>query len=794
MLSHYYKTGLRNLLRNRTHFFVNITGLAIGFSAFLLIFMVLAYEQSFDNFHPKKDRIYRAVRISNNPGDGEYRTGVPFPVTSALREEMPQIAAAAAITAEYDVQVIVPGPDGSAIKKYKEAKGVFLAEPQFFHLFNFPLAEGDVNTALKEPNTLLLTKALATKYFGGWQTAVGKTLNVHGLAMRITGILENPPVNTDFPLGMVFSYASLNADMNDWGSITDVNYCFIQLRPGYTPAQIDALMPAFMSRHIKADQRGYDLHLQSLEDMHADKRFGNFSGRTFSKDLVTALRLIGFFLLVVACVNFINLSTANAINRAREIGVRKALGSNRGQLLLQFFGETGITCLLAMTGAIIISLACIPFLNSLLDIKLSLNILKDPAAILFMLAALAGVTLLSGFYPALILSGFNPVSALKGKITTSAGKGVSLRRALVVLQFVIAQVLIIGTLVVISQMNYFRNKDLGFSKAAIVTASIPHDSLNRTKFILLQNELLAAPGVEGLSFSSFVPMGDGGWATDIRLTENTNMVVNMKPADTAYAKLYNMQLLAGRMYFSSDTMREYVVNETLLRKTGLGSPEAAVGKIVTVAGRRGPIVGVVKDFHNHSLRDPIDPIVMTAANQMYGLTNIKIAPGKAKQALAAMAAIWNKLYPDYVFEYNFLDQSIANYYKQEDQLSQLFKVFAGLAIFISCLGLYGMVSFMAGRRKKEIGIRKVLGAPVSSIVVLLSREFTILIAVAFCIAAPLAWYFMGEWLQQYTFSIRLGAGFFVVTLLSSVIIAWVTVGHSAIKAAIANPVKSLRTE
>lgn len=798
MFSNYFKTAFRNLLRNRNHFFVNITGLVVGFSAFLLIFLVLTYEQSFDNFHAKKDRIYRVVRQGKDRDDRGYRTGVPFPVTNGLRTEYPQIENAAAICIDYGVQVIVPGAAGEPLKKFKEANGVFFAEPQFFNLFDFKITEGRAVNSASDHNTALLTKQTAEKYFGDWKTAIGKVIKAYGVNIRITGIIDNPPVNTDFPLSIVLPYGLLNPDMSDWASITDNNYCFVLLRPGYSAAQLNAMLPAFITRHIAAEYAGYNFILQPLEEMHFDSRLGNFSGHTFNRDLITALTLIGLFLLIIACVNFINLSTANAVNRAREVGVRKVLGSSRRQLLLQFFGETGITCLLAMLGALMVATVTLPFLNSLLETHLSMGLLQKPAVIAFILGAWLAVTLLSGFYPALVLSGFNPINALKSKITGETGKGINLRRILVVLQFVIAQVLITGTLVVVSQMNYFTHADMGFNKEAIVSATFPQDSVSRLKVDVLRSQLLNLPGIRNVSLSTFTPLEGGGWATDLLLASNhtkrADLIVNMKPADTSYFSIYQLQLAAGRVYFPSDSLREFVVNETLVKQLNLGSPQQAIGKQITVLGKTCPIVGVVKDFHQHSLRDPIDPMVMIPYKSNYRTANIQIAPGKTKETLAAIAGIWNNLFPDYVFEYNFFDKSIAYFYKQENQLLRLYTIFAGIAIFISCLGLYGLVSFMAVRRRKEIGIRKVLGAPVSNILLLLSREFTLLIAIAFFIAAPIAWYCMHQWLQQYYFRINLGIGFFVVTLLCAVLIAWLTVGHSAIKAAIANPVKSLRTE
>ncbi len=414
-----------------------------------------------------------------------------------------------------------------------------------------------------------------------------------------------------------------------------------------------------------------------------------------------------------------------------------------------------------------------------------------------MAGAWVAVTFLSGFYPALVLSGFRPVIVLKS-IAISNNKGISFRRALVVFQFVIAQALIIATLVVASQMDYFKTADMGFNKDAIINAGFPGDSLSRTKIDFLQNELNKIPGIQNVSFSTFTPSSDGGWYTDLQTeknnSKNQSMVVSMKPADANYFSLYHLPLVAGRVYFPSDTMREFVVNETVVKNLGFHNAAGAIGKQINVNGKRCPIVGVVKDFHINSLRDPIGPVVLLTNKNAYGMANIKINMSQAKIVIAAVQSVWNKYYPDYVFEYSFLDQSIADFYKQENQLSVLYKIFSGIAIFISCLGLYGLISFMAIQRRKEIGIRKVLGAPVRDIVIMLSKEFTVLITVAFLIASPIAWYFMHQWLQQYTYRIIIGIWFFVATIFGSLCIAWLTVGYTAIKAAIANPVKSLRTE
>jgi ABC-type antimicrobial peptide transport system permease subunit len=771
----------------------------VGFAAFILIFLVIRYEESFDQFHPNKDRIYRTVRIGRNALPGELRTGVPIPVTEGLRKELPQFAKVAAISPDWNVQVIVGAPGAPNAKKFKQGSGIFYAEPEFFQIFNFSLAAGNIKTAINEPNSLLLTKDLAATYFGDWKTAMGKKLTMDGVLVTVTGILNEIPANTDFPIKGILSYCSQKAymDFNNWGNINDGNYCFVQLAAGQDTGRLMPQLNAFVDKNIKPVNPNYTLRLQPLNEIHYDARFENFNYRSFSKDLIFALRLIGIFLLLMACINFINLTTAQAVNRAREVGVRKVLGSSRRRLIAQFMGETAITILLALAGAILIVYFSIPAMNDLLNIHLSASVLYNVLVLAYLLGTVVLVTILSGFYPALILSGFRPSVVLKGATGGNVQKGLSFRRGLVVFQFTIAQALVIATLVVASQMDFFRNADLGYRKDAVINASFVNDSLGYTKMDALKAELLKLPGVEKVSYSSGAPTGGGNY-TDLYSSENrtntANMIVNMRPADPEYFDLYQLPLVAGRCYFPSDTIREYVVNQTVVRRLGIQKDEAAIGKMIRINGQTFPIVGVVKDFHVNSLRDPIGPLAMTTQKRWYGTVSVKIDLRQAKHITDRMAAIWNGFFPDFTFEYSFLDQTIAAFYQQENQLSTLYQLFSSIAIFISCLGLYGLVAFMAVQRRKEIGIRKVLGASVRSIVVIMSREFTMLVGIAFLIAAPIAWYFMRQWLDQYAYRITLTGYFFVITIAAAIAIAWLTVGYTAIKAALANPVESLRRE
>ncbi len=559
-----------------------------------------------------------------------------------------------------------------------------------------------------------------------------------------------------------------------------------------------ASLASFGNKHIPADySKKQGFTLQPLSTIHFDKRFGNFSRATFSKELITALSLIGLFLVVIACINFVNLATAQAVDRAKEVGVRKVLGSRKRQLVAQFLSESFIVSLAAVMIAFAIAFMVLPFLNQLLDTKIVMHI--DPAILVFLTIVTGLVTVLSGLYPAIVLSGFNPITTLKSRFTNRMAGGISLRRGLVILQFTLAQALIIGTLIVVSQMNYFKTAQMGFDKEAIVNIPIPNDSISLTKMTALKTELLQQPDIRGVSFSTFSISDNSHWGSEFTFDNSgkaSGFNADLKWADADAFKTFGLQMAAGRPYRPSDTVREFVVNETLVKKLGIRNPDQIIGKKISFwdGQLKGEIVGVVKDFNGTSLVKPISAVVMSTWKEVYETMAVKLQSGDAKHTLSVIEKLWNTAYPEYVYQYQFLDEKIAGFYKQENQLSELYKIFAGIAIFISCLGLYGLVSFMATQRQKEIGIRKVLGASVANIIYLFSREFTLLVCISFLIAAPLAYYFMHSWLENFTFRISIGSGIFIITIAISVSIAWMTVGYRAFRSAIANPVKSLRAE
>lgn len=799
MFKNYFKIAIRNLSRNKSYATINIIGLAVAIAACLLIFLLIQFETSFDNFHKNKDRIYRIVSVTKTPDGTNYSRGNAFPVAQGLRIDYPQLESVARIYFEHNKQITVIGDKSETVQKKFEEKRLFFAEPQFFEIFNFPFLAGNPKTALSEPNTALLTQQTAEKYFGDWHAAINKYIKYDNRKVcKVTGILKNMPSNTDFPLQVVLSFkTSENDTSSDWVSTRGNLNTFVVLPRNMSAQLFNNTLQTFAKQHKPNEYANQGYMLQPLTEIHYDSRFGTFNKSTFGKELITALSLIGMFLLVIACVNFINLATAQAVNRSKEVGVRKVIGSSKKQLVIQFLSESFLIVVVAVSIGVAIASVTLPLLNKFLEtfIRMSFDVYR----ITFLIAVIIVVTILSGLYPAVVISKFNPITALKSKSTNRSAGSLSLRRVLVILQFTIAQTLIIGTLVIIHQMDFFRNASMGFDKDAIVTVPIPNDSISQSKISALKSQLLQKTGIKNVSFSTFSPADNIQWDSDFKFENNTKATdfnADLKWADADYFKTYNIKFIAGRPYEEADTVRELVVNETMLEKLGIRNPQDILDKKINLFDGKivALVVGVIKDFHSTSLAKSIKPTILGSWKEAYKLINIKIQPQNAKQTLAGIEKLWSNTYPDYIYQYQFLDDKIASFYKQEDQLSQLYKIFAGIAIIISCLGLYGLISFMAVKRRKEVGVRKVLGATVSNIIYLFSKEFILLIAIAFLIATPIAYYFMHQWLQNFVYRINIEPGIFILTILISVFISALTVGYQAIKAAVANPVKSLRTE
>ena len=647
MLRNYLKTAFRNLSRNVSYTTINVAGLAIGIAACLLIFLVVEFETSFDNFHKKRANIYR-IGVETHGLDGlSYSDGIAFPTGPGLRIDFPEIKEVANIFQDGG-QITVEGK-GAQTKKFNE-DNFYYAEPGFFSMFDFEWVAGDPQTSLKEPNNAVLTKATAEKLFGNWRSALGKTITFNNKTLyTVKGILQNVPPNTDFPLSIVVPYSAITnsyvkSHLKDWISDFGGAYTFVVLPPGLSPATFNKDLVAFAKRHKPAQYANAVPIAQPLSEIHFDERYGNYNGRTFSHSLINGLIVIGIFLVVVACVNFINLATAQTVTRSKEVGVRKVLGSNRSQLALQFLGETTLITIIAVSLALILADVTVPFLSKLLEVKISANFISNAGLALFVPIVTVLVILLSGLYPAAVLSRFNPATALKSRITTKMAGGISLRRLLVVIQFTIAQILIICMLTVVTQMDYFKNAPLGFTKAAIINANVPGDSASRSRLAHLRNELLQNPDIKDVSFNFGSPSSENDWNSDFlfdHATRPTNFEANLKWADDDYFKTFDIRFVAGRPYYPSDTIREFVVNETLLEKLGIRHPQDAIGKEIHFgSGPGGHIVGVIKDFNAYSLRKPMVPVILSTLKNFYQTLSIKIRPGSEKTALPFIEKLW----------------------------------------------------------------------------------------------------------------------------------------------------------
>ena len=771
MIRNYFKTAFRTLVRNKTYATTNIAGLAVSIAVCMMIFIIIQFQTSFDNFHAKKDRIYRVLTESHHADAGNitYAKNVPFRMPTALKTAFPQLEQIAPVYASHNDELQVLDDNGTPVKNFKEPSGVFYTSPSFFKMFNFPLLAGSYES-LKDPNNVLLTKEIAQKYFGDWKSAIGKTIKIKGYysmgaglfqfpatALKVSGILATIHANTDFQLKLVVAYgtdftgdAQYGFQQPGWNQSAPDFGCYVLLPPNISVDNFNQQLSAYARKAQSADNKDSYI-LQPLSAVHYDAEAGNYSNKTISHELINVLWLIAAFILLIACVNFINLSTAQAVNRAKEVGVRKVLGSNKSQLQIQFMGETFLIVIIAVILAAVITLLALPYVNQLLELSLSFNILKNPAIILFLSAVTIVVTALAGFYPSIVLSRFNPVNALKSKITANTAKGISLRRGLVVFQFIIAQALIIGTLIIVKQMDYFMNRPLGFDKEAIVNVPFRPDSTGVKLTDYLKQQLLSN-GVQAVSFNSNTPAEDdnnmfSSFKFDHALKDEDFQAI-VKFADDDYVPTYKLQLVAGRNLQPSGWTKEFLVNESFVKSLGLKKPEDILNKEVSIMGGliKCPVVGVLKDFNDRSLRQNLAPLLIATNSTMYREASIKLSTTNMASAMQSIKKIWEQTFPNSVYQYRFLDDKIAGFYKQENQLSQLYKIFAAIAIFLSCLGLYGLASFMAVQRIKEVGIRKVLGATAGNIVYLFSKEFVILISIAFLIATPLAWYFMNKWL------------------------------------------------
>ncbi|MEZ2443042.1 ABC transporter permease [Chitinophaga sp. RCC_12] len=807
MINSYLKTAFRSITRKKTFTILNIAGLSAGIAAALIIFLVISYERSFDTWHTHTNTIYRVTTDVMNRSNGEVieqLSTVNWELPEKIKADFSGVEKVGLISFQGGAQMYVPAPGATDEKRFKQ-NDIFYTSPDFYSIFDYSWLAGNAE-GLSAPNTAVISEKVAKAYFGDIHAAIGRTIQMWSfrVPLQVTGVFKDLPANTDLPVQVGVSYSTLKKLVPEdftagtqWDAVPGgYGQCFVLLKKPDNAAAITAGLPAFAKRYYKPhNTRLPQLKLQPLTAMHLDKRYPNFTNATLSTRELWALTLIGIFLLIVACINFINLATALSVNRAKEIGVRKVLGSNRLQLFSQFLSETGVITLLSIAVAIVITIVALPYAGNLIDRQLPLSLLATPRVWAAILACGIVVTLLSGFYPGMIVSGFNPVTALKSKISIKSTGGVSLRRGLVVFQFVVAQLLVIGTLVVLKQMDYVRHQSMGFNKDAVVMINLPSDSTLKLKYNYLKASLAALPGVTNVSFCADAPTTYWIFMQNFYFDTNPEgqpFKIGAKAADADFYKTFDIKLKAGRLPYPSDTLHEITVNETTVKKLGLSSPENILGKTITIDHKSYPVVGVVNDFNSKSLHEAIVPMFIGSQAAAYEYVAVRMDPGKVSTTLKSVQQTFTGIYPTYLYDLFFLDERIRDFYAADVITSKLFQLFAGIAIFISCLGLYGLVSFMVTNRTREVGIRKVLGASVNNILFLFSKEFMLLIGIAFVIAAPLGYFFMQGWLSGFYYHTAIGVGVFAAAIILSLMMAWITVGYKALKAALSNPVKNLR--
>ena len=792
------------MLRYKAYTALNVLGLTLGMTCAILIFMMVKFHLSFDQYHSKANRVVRIVSHFNTPDGDFYTPGVPAPLGDAARSEIAPLEKVSMVYNENNVTVALM--EGNVpTKKFKEDNGgVFFVEPDLFSILDLKILKGNIQD-LKQPNVVFLTEKIAKKYYGD-ADPIGKILRFDArLNVKVVGIVQDFPSNTDIKGAMIASYITRGTYSPDWekfmkshwGGVNSATQCYALLKPNTTIAQVQKLTPAFMAKYYTnaEERKSRLLYVQPLADMHFND---NYNG-VIPKKMITTLGIIGLLLLITACINFINMATAQALKRSKEVGVRKVMGSSRGQLFWQFIAETAIIAIVAGIIAYILSSALFPLLSNwqeeLIGYRMIFAELIDLRFWIIFILTILLVIFISGSYPGFVLSGFNPVMALKGKISTQSLGGISIRKALVVTQFVITQILVIGTIVVSSQMNHFIKSEMGFKHDAILQMPVPQK--DAIKLATLKMQLKNLPSIEKVTYVWTPPMSQSHNTTNVKYdTRQTDekFSLNTKFADEDYVGLYGIKIVAGRNIAHIDTMRETLVNEEMVKRLGEKTNDKVLNKILEFNGKKLTIVGVVQDYHVMTLHEKIPALAITSETRMYQTVAVKMNMADAQNTIKKLDKIWSTTFPDFVFEYEFYDEAIGKMYRMETAMLGLIQAFALIAILIGCLGLYGLVSFMVAQKTKEVGVRKVLGASVGQILWLFGKEFSLLILIAFAIAAPAAWWVLNGWLQDFEYRISIGVGVFAVAIFVTGMIAVITVGWQSSRAALANPVKSLRTE
>jgi len=793
MFKNYFKTAIRNILRHKGYSAINISGLAIGMASSIFILLWVRNELSYDKFHNNAQRIFRITADASGFKAAVNCAGMP----SGLQAALPEIRSTVRLSHRNTVLL-----DAGNNRKFEE-KNTFYADSTFLDIFSFPLLQGDPKTALHRKDGILLTASTAKKYFGGAANALGQTLRLdnHGY-VTVTGVLADIPSNSHLQFDCILPISSIIAETDDLRNNVYINfnfYSYVLLTPqtAITPEALTRLgkqADQVYQQHVPGNQFKVNFQFQPITSIHLDQPLQVDLPGHGNRQYVNIFFIVALVILFVACINFMNLATARSARRAKEVGLRKVVGALRGQLIGQFLGEALLISLVALLLAIGLVWTLLPLFNDLAQKDLRLNLADG-----YLLLGLIGITLLTGIiagsYPALFLSGFRPVKVLKGHLPTKGGN-LFFRNGLVVVQFVVSIVLLAGTFAVYNQLSFIRNRNMGFDKENILYVPMTGEIWSKQK--ALRTELLQNPLTSNFAMVSEIPVNiiSGHLHVEWQGKDpHSQIVIPSLDISENFISLFHMQIISGRDFsttFRADSSN-YIINETAARIMNQ-TPASVIGKPLTMDDdNKGTIIGVVKDFNFKPIHQTIEPLIMRL-DSWGGTIVVRAQAGKTEATIKALEKIYHTLNPAYPFNYNFLDQDLANLYKGEQQMGNIFKLFAFLAIFISGLGLYGLSAFLAQQRTREIGVRKVLGASTFNIVYLLSTGFTRLILIAVVISVPLSLLAIQRWLESFAYHVQIGWPVYFVASAAALLLAWVTVSFETIKAALTNPAHSLRSE
>ncbi len=802
MIKNYIKIAWRNLLRNRLYTLLNIAGLSLGLCCALIVFWFIRFQTTHDHYHKDIDRIYQVTSEFHSDVTG-YSRGVPVPMWKALRTEFPEATTSICIE-RYDPFIAVLNSEGKIVKKFEE-EGPLLAyvQPEFFSIFDFPWKVGNPKESLGKPNTIVISEEMSRKYFGN-ENPIGRQLKLYNqLTLEVTGLMGDLPDNTNMPYAFLVSFETLAANptfgyggsgLENWGGVNSSTYVFMKIPEHTDIHSIESQMDGLNKKYHGADNKFYAHPILAYKDIHHSERYNGGMPMKW----IWVMAAIGIFIIVTACFNFINMATAQALKRSREIGVRKAVGGTKGQVFSQFMLETAMITFISMAGGFLLAVLLLPHISDWIgqpgtwpkDIAWNDPILWSFLGALFIL-----VVLFAGSYPGAILSGFKPVLALKGNIGTRQVGGISLRRALIVFQFALIQLLVICTLVVNNQVDYMLTKSVGYETKGIVSVPVPSpEKINLTTF---RQRLMQIPGIENVSVCQFAPTSNSN-NTSNPLFENREKEeiwqINTKTGDKHYIETYGLELVAGQNIPESDTIRGFLINEKAVEKLGFRDPKEVLGKNMKLWGTTAPIYGVLKNWNNTSFQNGVDAVAVFSYASQSNIAALKLNTPNLHGTMKGVEKLWNEYFPENLYKASFLNEEVQKSYQLESIMLKLIRVFSFISIFIGCLGLYGLVKFMASQKTKEIGVRKVLGANVTGILGIFGKEIGILIAVAFVIAAPLGWFLMKNWLESYQYRISIGPGILLGAVLITLVVASITSAYESVKAALTNPVRSLRSE